>query len=389
REPQPHAHRRAEAPGRKHQLAGLLVRALHRRQHERGAARRARGTRNVHEQRPMKNSICQEATTSRRLPFRGWSSCFRVFMAATALSQAALSQAPPSAPPSKPPAAAVKPGTDTYHGVGVADPYRWLERWDDPDVRAWTDAQNDYTRGYREALAFRPQVRARVQALGADTHPRWFAVEYRHGRLFAIKHQPPHEQSVLVVLPSADDAASEKTIVDPVALDPSGKTAIDFYAPSLDGSRVAVSLSQGGTERGDVRVFDVATGRALPDVIPRVNGGTAGGSVAWNADGSGFYYTRYTRPGERPEADLDFYQQLYFHTLGASTDTDTYEIGKDSPKIAETIARSSDDGRFVLVTVNNGDGGERAYFVRPSNGTWIRLAGYTDEVDGAAWGRDN
>src|SRR5262249_12037472 len=211
----------------------------------------------------------------------------------------------------------------------------------------------------------------------------------RHGRLFAIKHQPPHEQSVLVVLPSADDAASEKTIVDPVALDPSGKTAIDFYAPSLDGSRVAVSLSQGGTERGDVRVFDVATGRALPDVIPRVNGGTAGGSVAWNADGSGFYYTRYPRPGERPEADLDFYQQLYFHTLGASTDTDTYEIGKDSPKIAETIAQSSDDGRFVLVTVNNGDGGERAYFVRPSSGRWIRLAGYTDEIDAAAWGRDN
>ncbi|HXI28269.1 MAG TPA: prolyl oligopeptidase family serine peptidase, partial [Vicinamibacterales bacterium] len=306
-------------------------------------------------------------------------------MAAIALSQAAISQTPPA----KPPGAAVKPVVDTYHGVSVADPYRWLERWDDPEVRAWTDAQNEYTRGYLDALPFMPQVRARVQALGADTHPRWFAVQYRRGRLFVIKHQPPHEQSVLVVLSSADDAASEKTVVDPIALDPSGKTAIDFYTPSLDGSRVAVSLSQGGTERGDVHVFDVASGRALPDVIPRVNGGTAGGSVAWNADGSGFYYTRYPRPGERPDADLDFYQQLYFHKLGAATDTDSYEIGKDSPKIAETVARSSDDGRFVLVTVNNGDGGERAYFVRPANGSWIRLAGYTDEIDGAAWGRDN
>ena len=56
---------------------------------------------------------------------------------------------------------------------------------------------------------------------------------------------------------------------------------------------------------------------ARRDAIPRVNGATAGGSVAWNADSSGFWYTRYPRAGERPEADLDFYQQVYFHRLGA------------------------------------------------------------------------
>jgi Protease II len=80
-------------------------------------------------------------------------------------------------------------------------------------------------------------------------------------------------------LRSADDLASERIVVDPAALDPSGSTAIDFYEPSADGSRVAVSLSVGGNERGDVYIFDVATGRQLPDVVPRVNGGTAGGSL--------------------------------------------------------------------------------------------------------------
>src|SRR5581483_3311147 len=301
---------------------------------------------------------------------------------------AALASAVALAPPATP----VKPVVDTIEGVKVADDYRWLENWNDPAVRDWTDAQNAYTRQQLDALPFMAALRARAQAVGADTHPRWGDVRVRHGRLFAIKRQPPREQPILVVMRSADDLSSERIVVDPTVIDPSGKTAIDFYEPSLDGSRVAVSLSVGGNERGDVHVFDVDTGRPLGDVVPRVNGGTAGGSVAWNADGSGFFYTRYPRPGERPEADLDFYQQLYFHKLGSSTDRDTYEIGKDSPKIAETIAQSSADGRFLLVQVNNSDGGAKAFFVGlplETRGRWIRLAGYTDEIVSGAWGRDD
>lgn len=291
--------------------------------------------------------------------------------------------------PSAPPPTAVHPVVDTYQGQKVTDPYRWLEDYSDPAVRRWTDAQNAYARAGLDALPFMPALRARTKAVGADTHPRWNDVRYRRGRLFAIKNQPPREQPMLVALRSADDLASERVVVDPTAIDPSGHTAIDFYEPSPDASRVAVSLSQGGTERGDVHVFDVASGRETGDVVPRVNGGTAGGSVAWNADGSGFFYTRYPRPGERPDGDLDFFQQLYFHRLGGARDADAYEIGRDFPKIAETNIRSSDDGRFVLATVSNGDGGERAFFVRtPANG-WIRLAGYPDEVVSGVWGRDD
>ena len=271
----------------------------------------------------------------------------------------------------------------------VTDPYRWLERWDDGDVQAWTDAQNTNTRAQLDALPFMAALRARVRAVGADASPRWGNLKYRHSQLFAIKRQPPREQPMIVVMRSPDDLASERIVVDPAALDPSGSTAIDFYEPSADGSRVAVSLSVGGNERGDVHIFDVATGRQLSDVVPRVNGGTAGGSLAWNADGSGFFYTRYPRPGERPEADLDFFQQLYFHKIGGTTDTDAYEIGRDFPKIAEAIVTASDDGRFLLATVNNGDGGEKAHYVRPPSGGWIRLAGYTDEVITGVWGPDD
>lgn len=303
--------------------------------------------------------------------------------AAVAVSLAAQTPAP-SAPPPTP----VRPVVDTYHGVQVTDPYRWLERWDDSEVKTWTDAQNAYTHRQLDALPFMTALRARVQTVGADTSPRWSHLKYRRGRLFAIKQQPPREQPMIVVMRSADDRASEQIVVDPAALDPSGNTAIDFYEPSADGSRVAVSLSAGGNERGDVHIFDVTSGRQLEDVVSRVNGGTAGGSLAWNADGSGFFYTRYPRPGERPEADLDFFQQLYFHKIGRG-ETDAYEIGRDFPKIAEAVVAASGDGRFMLATVKNGDGGDQAHYVRPPAGGWIRLAGYTDEVVTGIWGRDD
>src|SRR6266487_2563543 len=89
--------------------------------------------------------------------------------------------------------APVRPVVDTYHGVQVIDPYRWLERWDDSEVKAWTEAQNTYTHAQLDALPFMAALRARVQAVGADTHPRWSSLAYRRGRLFAIKQQPPHE----------------------------------------------------------------------------------------------------------------------------------------------------------------------------------------------------
>ena len=187
---------------------------------------------------------------------------------------------------------------------------------------------------------------------------------------------------------SPDDPASGHTVVDPVVLDPKGTTSMDWFQPSPDGRLLAVSLSEGGSERGNVHIFETATGRDTGDTIPRVNYGTAGGSLSWAADGSGVYYTRYPRPGERPVADLDFYTQVYFHALGTDVATDRYEIGKDFPRIAEIFLRTSPDGRFVLANVANGDGGEYVQFVRMPDGRWSQLSQYEDKVVLATFGDD-
>jgi len=282
-----------------------------------------------------------------------------------------------------------RPVTDEYFGVKVVDPYRWLDNWDDPEVRAWADAQNQETRKQLDGQPFAEPVRRRVKAVGDTSNAEWYALTSRPRALFALKFQPPLDQPVVVVMPPATAPSGERIVVDPNTLDPSGRTTIDFYVPSHDGTRVAVSLSEGGTENGTVSIFDVADGHRLPDTIPGVNGGTAGGSVAWNADDTGLFYTRYPRGNERPPEDRDFYQQVYFHKLGTAAGADTYELGRDFPRIAETSFKSSDDGKYLLAAVRNGDGGEVAHYMREADGRWRQLAGFKDAVPFIVFGGDD
>ena len=230
-----------------------------------------------------------------------------------------------------------KPVTDEYQSVKVDDPYQWLEKDDDPAVKKWSDEQNQHTRAYIDKLPERSAVEKQLTDWYAKTSPSYSNLVSRPGVLFALKFQPPKQQQMLVTLASADDVKSEKMVLDPNVLDAKGTTAMDWFVPSRDGKYVAMSLSQGGSEDGTLHIYETATGRALPDTIAHVQYPTAGGSAAWNADGTGIYYTRFPRKGERPDADLNFYQQVYFHKIGTPDTEDAYAIGKEFPRIAEIV----------------------------------------------------
>ena len=276
--------------------------------------------------------------------------------------------------------------TDTYHGVTVIDSYRWLERDADPEVKAWSAAQNRYARAFLDAQPMRAALQSQLAKLYGSSSSLYTALRYRSGVLFALKSQPPKEQPLLVWMKSADDPAAEKVVVDPNQIDAKGGTEIDFYEPSHNGKLVAVSLSQGGSESGDVHVYDASTGKPLADVVPHVNNGTAGGSVAWKQDDTGFYYTRYPHAGERPPADLAFYQQVWFHKLGTPISVDTYSLGKDFPRIAEILLSTSPDGRYVLAQMANGDGGEFAHYLLGPDGQWTQITHLADSVTQAIFG---
>lgn len=287
-----------------------------------------------------------------------------------------------------PPVADREPVTDVYHRVTVTDDYRWLEDWSDDRVKAWSDRQNAYARGYLDALPSRDAIERRLTELLSAPITRYGDLHAVGGRLFAIKTQPPKEQPFLVVMDSAGAPDTARTLVDPANLDAAGTTTIDWYVPSPDGSVVAVSLSSKGTESGDLHFFDVATGERIHEVIERVNGGTAGGSLAWTPDGDAVLYTRYPRTGERPEDEMAFYVHVYRHTLGTDPAEDTYELGHGLPKIAEfELKAHHDTGRFIA-TVQDGDGGDFAHFVRQPDGTWHRVSWFKNGIKQAYFGSD-
>ena len=282
-----------------------------------------------------------------------------------------------------------RPVTDEYQGVKVEDDYQWLETDDDPEVKAWSDAQNQRTRSYIDKLPDRAGIEKQLTEWYAKTSPSYSELVTRPGVLFAMKFQPPKQQQMLVTLASADNLKSEKMVLDPNALDVKGTTAVDWFVPSRDGKYVAISISQGGSEDGTLHIYAAATGKALPDSIAHVQYPTAGGSAAWNVDGTGIYYTRFPRKGERPDADLNFYQQIYFHKLGTADTEDTYSLGKDFPRIAEVKLEASRDGKFILATVANGDGGDFAHYLLGPDGSWKQITQFSDQIKAARLGRDN
>src|SRR5438105_12908152 len=145
----------------------------------------------------------------------------------------------PAAEPSSP--TAKKPVTDEYQGVKVEDDYQWLENDDDPEVKAWSDDQNQRTRAYIDKLPDRAKIEKQLTEWYAKTSPSYSGLVSRPGVLFAMKFQPPKQQSMLVTLKSASDRKSEKMVIDPNAMDRKGTTAIDWFVPSWDGKYVAVS----------------------------------------------------------------------------------------------------------------------------------------------------
>jgi prolyl oligopeptidase len=281
------------------------------------------------------------------------------------------------------------PVTNSYHGTQMVDNYQWLEQATNAEVREWTRLQNERTGAYFERLPFRLAVAEELKQMSEETAASYSSRQKRGDRVFALRFKPPQQQPVLIHFPSEDRLFPRTTILDLNVLNTNGTTAIDWFVPSWDGKFVAVSLSEGGSEDGSLHFYEAATGRKLPDVIPHVQFPTAGGSAAWAADGRGVFYTRFPRKGERPDADLNFYQQIWFHRLGTPDSADRYELGREFPRIAEIELLMREDGRWLLARVANGDGGEIAFWLSEiATGAWRQITRFEDDVKQAKFGKD-
>jgi prolyl oligopeptidase len=288
-----------------------------------------------------------------------------------------------------PPATPAGDTVDVVQGTKVADPYRWLENRDDPKVQAWSDAQNARTRSYLDALPSRAAVKDKLTKLITATSPSYAQLKARGDVVFALYNDPAKQQPALVVLNAQADPASRRIVLDPNVLDTKGLTAMDWYVPSTDGTKVAVSLSKNGSEDGTLHIYDTATGKEIGEPIDRVQFPTAGGSMAWTADGKGFWYTRY--PGaDAPEADRHFNIQVYFHALGTPVASDTLALGtKDGLERVSEVFLDNQFGRdSIMAMIQRGDGNIWAFYILKRGAAPVQIGTYTDDVVYAAIGPD-
>ncbi len=273
------------------------------------------------------------------------------------------------------------PVTDTFHGAEVTEDYRWLEDASSAETIAWTKAQRHRSGTYFGGISWRDGLRARVEQLLRSERTAYKRLLSGGSTFFALKEQTPRQQPFLVALTDLQDPATERVVVDPDVIDPSGETTIDFVVPSPDGKHVAVSLSEHGTEDGSLHVYDVDSGEVIDEPIPHVN--LMGGSVAWRHDGSGFWYTRCADPA-------GFRQQVWFRELGDTPDRVDLAGPFADERIAENYLSTSPDGRWVMDRVQKGDGGEWQVFLRGQGavGAWWQVADIPDKCVRAVLGTD-
>jgi len=278
--------------------------------------------------------------------------------------------------------------TNIYHHLTVHDDYRWLEDAKDPKVSKWVEEQNNFTEAYLGKIQDRVSIHNRLKELYSRVSPNYYGGTFRGGQLFFMKWDPSKQQPYLVRFEFTDMLGSENIVFDPNEYDRNSSTSIDFFVPSRDGKLVAICLSKSGSEDGSLHIFNVKSGEKLPDVLPKVNYPTAGGSAEWNENSSGIYYTRYPREGEFSQDDMHFYQRVYFHKLGTDINSDVYVIGKEFPRISEIKLSSPEQGHGLLATVANGDGGEFSHYYMQSPGKWIKITDFKDQAKGSVFSKD-
>ena len=244
---------------------------------------------------------------------------------------------------------------DEYHGRAIADPYRWMEDLESPDIRRWIDEQNLVTERYLQTLPLRAHFRDRITALW--DYPKVSVPVVEAGRLFYHRNAGLQKQAAIYL---REPGLEPVLVLDPNTLSPDGATALMAFAPSPDARLLAYTLAQGGADWQTVHVADIQGRRDLDDRVRWMRFS----ELAWTHDSQGFFYSRFPEPppGKALEAVLANHA-LYYHRLGTPQGEDRLIFARpDLPSwfISGTV---SDDGRYLLIGLFEGaTNSNRLYF---------------------------
>jgi len=244
---------------------------------------------------------------------------------------------------------------DVYHGVAVADPYRWLEDDHSPQTKAWVEAENKVTFAWLKSIAERAAIKARLTKLW--NYERYGVAHKRGDRYFFSRNDGLQNQSVLYWLPSLD--AAPALLLDPNLLSADGTMALAGYAISDDGNLMAYGLSASGSDWQEWRVRDVRTGQDLPDLVKWVKFSSA----SWAKGGKGFFYSRYDEPAEATRlTKANYFHKLFYHRLGTPQSEDKLVYHRPDQKEWNFEGDATDDGHYLIISSSQGTDPKRRIF---------------------------
>lgn len=248
--------------------------------------------------------------------------------------------------------------TDTYFGVDIADPYRWLEDDNSAETGAWVAAQNEVTQAYLEAIPFRSALKTRLETIW--NYPR-SGVPFKKGdRYFFYKNDGLQNQSVLYM--QQELGAEAEVLLDPNTFSEDGTIALGNVSASPDGKYLAYSISRGGSDWNEIVVMDIESRKMLEDTILWVKFS----GISWHEDG--FFYSAYDAPEEgQALSGSNEFHKLFYHKLG-SKQADDQIIFQDkvNPK-RNFYGGVTEDGAYLIVSESQSTSGNALYAKSASN----------------------
>ncbi len=242
---------------------------------------------------------------------------------------------------------------DDYFGTPVADPYRWMEELESPEVEQWVEAENAVAVPFLAALPGRDAIESRLSALW--DYERW-GVPFKEGGLyFYTRNDGLQDQDVVLVSESLE--AEPRVLIDPNTFSEDATVALAGVSVSPDGRWVAYATSDGGTDWTSWHVRDAATGQDLPDTVTF----TKFTSASWLRNGSGFFYSRYPA-GPDGRGDGQALVRIYFHTVGTSQDDDELVYAVEGSESWNPYGTVTEDGRYLVIELSEGYDANAVYY---------------------------
>lgn len=259
---------------------------------------------------------------------------------------------------------------ETLFGVEVADPYRWMEDQDSPELAKWIEEQIACTEAHLAQFPDRAGLKQRLREL-YDYQKFSPYVAHLKGRLVYELNDGLNNQPIFYLMDLPKERPQDfdyskverRVIIDPNQLSSDGTTSISLAGSSKDGKYLCILSAESGSDWQVMNVLDLETGDRLDDEIKNIKFTGA----AW--DDEGFYYSGYDIPDEKRDlSSLNSQQIIYYHKLGTPQSSDRRIFTDPENPLRYIGLMITDDKKHLLLTISAGTSGTEYRYLSANAG---------------------